>query len=106
MGLIRALLHDCVLWCLRPFILFRAILTNAPGAPKTPLGGGPLGATFSIVRAVFNRGLEIASLDKRSLALFRVGMALTTIWDLGNRARDLKAHYTDAGVFTLSLIHI
>lgn len=36
-------------------------------------------------------------MDDRSLALFRVFIALTTLWDLGDRARDLTAHYTDEG---------
>ncbi|HET6347414.1 MAG TPA: HTTM domain-containing protein, partial [Myxococcota bacterium] len=36
--------------------------------------------------------------DLRSLALLRVGLALLTCADLVDRARDLRAHYTDFGL--------
>lgn len=39
------------------------------------------------------------SLDLRSLAFFRIGLASVIIADLLHRARDLKAHYTDFGIF-------
>lgn len=38
------------------------------------------------------------ALDLRSLAFFRIGMALLLLGDLGLRAIDLEAHYTDQGV--------
>lgn len=41
---------------------------------------------------------ELFGIDLRSLALFRIGIALLIIVDLINRARDLRAHYTDWGV--------
>ncbi|MBD2102747.1 DUF393 domain-containing protein [Leptolyngbya sp. FACHB-261] len=41
---------------------------------------------------------EIFSLDLRSLALFRMGLALVILADLGFRARSLTAHYSDVGV--------
>ncbi|HYE07757.1 MAG TPA: HTTM domain-containing protein [Planctomycetota bacterium] len=47
------------------------------------------------------RGLylhRVLGLDLRSLALFRVFIALVILADLANRARWLVAHYTDAGV--------
>src|SRR5579872_42470 len=37
-------------------------------------------------------------IDHRSLAAFRVAIALVMFWDLAVRATDLVAHYTDAGV--------
>lgn len=41
---------------------------------------------------------EWFSLDYRSLALLRIGIALTIICDLIQRATSLRSHYTDAGV--------
>lgn len=41
---------------------------------------------------------EILGLDLRSLALFRMGLALMVIADLISRAKALNAHYTDYGV--------
>jgi hypothetical protein len=38
------------------------------------------------------------AIDVRALHAFRVGLALILLCDLSNRARDLQAHYTDAGV--------
>jgi vitamin K-dependent gamma-carboxylase-like protein len=36
--------------------------------------------------------------DARSLAAFRIGLALVMLADLAGRATDLRAHYSDAGV--------
>ncbi len=44
------------------------------------------------------------TLDTRSLALFRIGLALIILGDLMVRAKDLTAHYTDAGVLPRSLL--
>lgn len=41
---------------------------------------------------------ELFGLDLRSLALFRIGLALLIILDLLGRAQDLEAHYTESGV--------
>jgi len=41
---------------------------------------------------------EIFGIDLRSLAAFRIGLGLWLLFDLFNRAQDLTAHYTDAGV--------
>lgn len=41
---------------------------------------------------------EVFGLDLRSLALFRVGLALVILADLAIRAGDLTAHYSDQGV--------
>lgn len=43
-------------------------------------------------------GLERYSLDVRSLALLRMGLALVILADLWTRFGDLVAHYSDAGV--------
>ncbi|MGF1481783.1 MAG: DCC1-like thiol-disulfide oxidoreductase family protein [Cyanophyceae cyanobacterium] len=40
----------------------------------------------------------IFGLDRRSLAVFRIGLALIVIADLMTRLQALQAHYTDAGV--------
>jgi hypothetical protein len=42
--------------------------------------------------------MEIFGADLRSLATFRIVLALLALCDLANRATDLTAHYTDAGV--------
>src|SRR5947199_1983538 len=47
---------------------------------------------------------ELFGLDVRSLAVFRVGLALVLIGDLAIRATDLEAHYTDAGVLPRSAL--
>src|SRR4030095_8777004 len=41
---------------------------------------------------------ELFGIDLRSLALFRMGLALIVIGDLIHRSLDLKAHYTDFGI--------
>ena len=42
--------------------------------------------------------LDVFGADLRSLALFRIVLALLVLADLANRATDLSAHYTDGGV--------
>ena len=44
------------------------------------------------------------SLDVRSLALLRIGLALVLLTDLATRFGDLVAHYTDAGVLPRSVL--
>ncbi len=46
---------------------------------------------MSTIRTIFG-------IDLRTLALFRVSLATMVITDLVLRARDLRAHYTDAGM--------
>jgi len=60
---------------------------------KTPIWG----SFSSNLRMIFGA-------DKRSLALFRIFIAMTVIGDLINRASDLKAHYADSGVMPRSLV--
>lgn len=45
---------------------------------------------------------DLLGADLRSLALFRVAIALVVLLDLSMRAMDLGAHYTDAGVLRRS----
>ncbi|MGB3507693.1 MAG: hypothetical protein WBA93_00275 [Microcoleaceae cyanobacterium] len=47
---------------------------------------------------------EIISLDLRSLAVFRIGLALMTLADIISRARALNAHYTDNGLLPRSAL--
>lgn len=44
------------------------------------------------------RVADAFGVDLRSLALFRVALALTALADVATRAADLGAHYTDAGI--------
>jgi predicted DCC family thiol-disulfide oxidoreductase YuxK len=60
--------------------------TPSPAPPDAP--ASPLSRFFT----------EHFGLDLRSLALFRVALALVLIGDLIYRARDLEAFYTDFGV--------
>lgn len=45
-----------------------------------------------------SRVLKVFSLDLRSLAVFRLGMAAMIALDLVNRLGDLQAYYTDQGI--------
>src|SRR3989344_6178869 len=47
-----------------------------------------------------NKFREMFSIDFRSLALFRVAIALLILFDLGVRSLALAAHYTDFGVLS------
>ena len=47
---------------------------------------------------------EIFGVDLRTLALFRFLFGIYLLLDLGARATDLIAHYTDSGVFLRSTI--
>lgn len=47
---------------------------------------------------------EIFAIDLRTLALFRIGLAVMIIADLILRARDLRAHYTDFGIMPRAVI--
>ena len=44
------------------------------------------------------------SLDVRSLALLRIGLALTLLADLATRFGDLTAHYSDLGVLPRAVL--
>lgn len=47
---------------------------------------------------------ELCGIDIRSLAIFRMGLALVLLFDLCIRAQDITAHYTDEGVFPRDLL--
>ncbi|MEL7333128.1 MAG: DCC1-like thiol-disulfide oxidoreductase family protein [Cyanobacteria bacterium J06560_2] len=69
-------------------------MTSAPPAKNTVKDSGWL--------AAFR---DRYSLDVRSLALFRIGLALVILADLFTRAGDLVAHYTDAGVLPVAVLN-
>ncbi len=47
---------------------------------------------------------ELFGVDIRSLAIFRIGVALTLLWDLITRSRDIVSHYSDAGVMPRDML--
>jgi hypothetical protein len=49
-------------------------------------------------KKIYNKLAEIFSFDLRSLAVFRIGLALVIIADLVIRFGDIKAHYSDYSV--------
>src|SRR5881394_816094 len=63
--------------------------------PDVPAVVGPITGAPSRPPRILSRLFEI---DVRSLALFRVLVSAVLLGDLLNRARDLVAHYADAGV--------
>lgn len=50
------------------------------------------------------RFAELFGVDLRSLAVFRIGIALVVLFDLASRALDLHAQYTDVGVLPRSAL--
>ncbi len=48
--------------------------------------------------------MEVFGADLRSLALFRIVLALLVLADLANRVTDLSAHYTDGGVLPRTVL--
>jgi hypothetical protein len=57
-----------------------------------------------LLRWVRTKVFEVFGADLRSLALFRIVLALLVLADLANRATDLSAHYTDAGVLPRTVL--
>lgn len=47
---------------------------------------------------------RVFGIDLRSLALFRIALAWMLLWDLGIRLTDLRAMYTDGGMFPRALV--
>jgi hypothetical protein len=47
---------------------------------------------------------ETFGADLRSLAAFRIGVALLILYDLSQRSRDLVAHYTDLGLIPRAVV--
>ena len=52
----------------------------------------------------YGKVLDIFGADLRSLAIFRIAIAVLMLFDLFNRATDLTAHYTDAGIMPRSVL--
>src|SRR5215211_6172451 len=63
-------------------------------APKDTTAGGRVGAKI----------VELFGADLRSLAVFRIVLALLALADLIIRATDLYQHYTDAGVLPRTVL--
>jgi len=57
-----------------------------------------------IIGKVWNRIKPVIGLDVRSMALFRIMIALTTIYDCFDRMGDLQAHYSDEGIISRSFV--
>jgi hypothetical protein len=82
-----------------------------PSAPAQRDGAGangspaPRASTLRLPRARA-RFAAVFTADVRSLAALRIMLALVVLLDLGSRAGDLSAHYTDGGVLTRAdLLH-
>ena len=56
--------------------------------------------TLQRLRPLLDR---LFGLDLRSLAALRIALSGYLIWDLADRARSLEAHYTDLGVYPVSM---
>ncbi len=63
-----------------------------------------MGSSVTRLARVADRLSDVFGIDTRSLAVFRIGLALTILLDLVLRAQDLGAHYTDAGVLPRALL--
>jgi hypothetical protein len=53
---------------------------------------------------VYAKVVDIFGADLRSLATLRIVIAILVLFDLFNRATDLTAHYTDAGILPRSVL--
>lgn len=80
-------------------VLERSLVSGKPTAqtPRVPKPN-PLRILVGSVTRLFTYLRRAYSLDLRSLALFRVGLALVLIGDLIARACDLTVFYTDWGI--------
>ncbi len=58
----------------------------------------------SVQQWAYAKVVEIFGADLRSLATFRIVLALLALSDLANRATDLFAHYTDAGIMPRTVL--
>jgi len=57
------------------------------------------------MRGPWARWLDaVFGVDLRSLALFRIGLALVLLWDLFDRSKSVAAHYTDAGTVPAAVL--
>jgi hypothetical protein len=69
-------------------------LTDASGPVEAPVRT----VARLVPTTVCHRVAAVLGLDLRSLALFRMAVSLVVLGDLAQRAVDLRAHYSDAGV--------
>src|SRR3954462_14508093 len=68
-------------------------------APKTPpLEGTSPSGVVTALQPVRDFFAKLWALDVRSLAVFRIAVALVILFDLAIRASDLEAFYTDFGL--------
>ncbi|MGI8909433.1 MAG: HTTM domain-containing protein [Rubrobacteraceae bacterium] len=70
------------------------VASKKPPRTKATREGSPA------LHRVRGKVAEVFSADLRSLAVFRVVLALLVLSDLANRATDLAAHYSDEGVLS------
>lgn len=78
-----------------------------PGVkPKAvvPAVAQPRAGLSAGLSACYKKLAMLGSVDLRSLAVLRIGLALMLIADLLSRWGDLTAHYTDAGVLPRALL--
>jgi hypothetical protein len=71
-----------------------ASLHLAPSRPASSAGA----SLRALVARADRKFTQVFALDLRSLAAFRIGLAILLITDLARRSVDLVAHYTDLGV--------
>ena len=71
---------------------------------RGPFGVSPTPKAPSVQRWAYVKVTEIFGSDLRSLATFRIVIAILALFDLLIRATDLTAHYTDAGVMPRTVL--
>jgi hypothetical protein len=69
-------------------------------APRVAPAEAPAAATPTVRQLA----RQVFGLDLRSLALFRICLALVLLWDLQERAWDLRAHYSDDGILAAAAV--
>lgn len=75
---------------------------NASPQLSAESGQQPVSASVTGLGFASTNLRDLFSLDLRSLAVFRVGLGLVLLVDLGIRATCLRAHYTDFGILPRS----
>ena len=76
--------------------------TVGPESSEEPVQARPSAPRLSL----YGIAEKIFGIDVRSLALFRIFLALILIGDLLYRAQDLEAHYTDGGILPIALVSV
>lgn len=81
-----------------------AWLSRGENPAERPTGGAEPAASGALLPEIQRRArvraklIELFGADLRSLAIFRIALATIVLLDLAGRLRDLRVHYTDAGV--------